>query len=73
MVEEQVPEKKSGKMLEDAYQEMPSNGGEKKAIKSDSSESSFQKFNFIFYFLYKYKYENNSQFEEEDLTLFDVK
>jgi len=42
-------------------------------IAADSSESSFEKFNFIFYFLYKYKYENDVSFENGDMQLLEVK
>ena len=35
---------------------------EEVTVESDSTQSSFRKFNFIFYFLYKFKYENDSRF-----------
>lgn len=37
-------------------------GEEEVNVESDSTQSSFRKFNFIFYFLYKFKYENDSRF-----------
>ena len=43
---------------EDLEEEMD----EETTVESDSTQSSFRKFNFIFYFLYKFKYENDSRF-----------
>lgn len=38
------------------------NSKEEASVESDSTQSSFRKFNFIFYFLYKFKYENDARF-----------
>ena len=50
--------------IEPSLEEEQQNGGSQEltVVDVDTTESSFEKFNYIFYFIYEFKYENHPDF-----------